>query len=156
MSDVFENPTAYVDGSFNPEIGRYAYGCVLFHPNGVCEELCGSGNDPDAVLQRNVAGEMIAAMLSVKWARVNGYSKLDIYYDYAGIEAWVSGAWKAKNKLTASYRDAMRNWMNTVEISFFKVAAHTSDKYNEQADKLAKCGLTKEPGLPEIIRLNQE
>lgn len=141
---------AYVDGSFNPNIGRYAFGCVLFHPDGEIEELCGSGDNPEALLQRNVAGEMIATMLSVKWAVVNGYSKLDIYYDYSGIESWVTGAWKAKNNLTQSYRDYMRNNGGRVNISFVKVAAHTNDTYNERADKLAKSGLEKEPGLPTV------
>lgn len=150
------NAKAYVDGSFNPDIGRYAFGCVLFHPDGEIEELCGSGDSPDALAQRNVSGEMIAAMLSVKWAKINGYDSIDIYYDYSGIECWVTGAWKAKNDLTRKYRDAMQNWGRTVKISFSKVAAHTNDTYNERADKLAKQGLEKEPGLPEITTLNRK
>ncbi|MCR5204195.1 MAG: reverse transcriptase-like protein [Lachnospiraceae bacterium] len=140
---------AYVDGSFNPEIGRYAYGCVLIKPTGEIEELCGSGNDPEALKQRNVSGEMIASMLAVRHALKNGYKAVDIYYDYSGIECWVTGAWKAKNDLTQKYRDWMNDKENRLTISFFKVAAHTNDKYNEMADKLAKRGLTKEPGLPD-------
>lgn len=141
---------AYVDGSFNPQIGKYAFGCVLFHPDGETEELNGSGNSEEGVKQRNVAGEMIAAMLSVRWAIINGYDRLEIYYDYSGIECWVTGAWKAKNELTQKYRDAMRKWQENVSISFTKVEAHTNDTYNEQADRLAKAGLEKEPGLPPI------
>ena len=141
--------TAYVDGSFNPEVNRYAYGCVLIDPDGNIKELYGSGNDPEALKQRNVAGEMIASMLAVRHALKNGYNAVDIFYDYSGIECWVTGAWKAKNELTKSYRDWMNDKKNRLNISFFKVAAHTNDKYNEQADKLAKLGLTMEPGLPE-------
>ena len=44
----------------------------------------------------------------------------------------------------------MNEQMKRISISFHKVAAHTNDKYNEQADKLAKMGLEKEPGLPAI------
>lgn len=142
---------AYVDGSFNPALGRYAYGLVCFHPDGETEEYCGSGNSPDALAQRNVSGEMIASMLAAKWAILNGYSELEIYYDYVGIEAWVTGAWKAKNELTQKYRDAMRGWQNKIKISFVKIPAHTGDRYNEMADKLAKSGLEREPGLPEIV-----
>lgn len=156
MSEIYGIPTAYVDGSFDPAIGRYAYGCVLFHPDGTVEELSGCGDDPEVALQRNVSGEMIASMLAVKWARVNGYSRLAIYYDYVGIEAWAVGTWKAKNKLTSSYRDTMRRWMENVNVEFHKVAAHTADRYNEQADRLAKSGLLKEPGLPDIVKLKQE
>lgn len=142
--------TAYVDGSFNPEVNRYAYGCVLIDPNGGIKELYGSGNDPEALKQRNVSGEMIASMLAVQHALKNGYGEIDIYYDYSGIECWVTGAWKAKNELTKSYRDWMNAKKDRISISFHKVAAHTNDKYNEQADKLAKKGLTMEPGLPEV------
>ena len=140
----------YVDGSYNPALARYAYGCVCFHPDGEMEEYCGSGNDPEALLQRNVSGEMIAAMLAVKWALINGYDELEICYDYSGIECWVSGTWKAKNDLTKKYRDFMRSREDRVKIVFRKIEAHSNDTYNEMADKLAKTGLEKEPGLPEI------
>jgi len=143
----------YVDGSFNPSIGKYAFGCVMIHENGVIEEYKGSGNNPDALSQRNVAGEMIASMLAVKWAIINEYEKVEIYYDYSGIECWVTGAWKAKNELTQKYRDWMRARKNNLEIEFFKVAAHTNDKYNEMADKLAKEGLLTECGIPEISKI---
>ena len=144
--------TCYVDGSFNPKLQKYAFGCVCFHPDGSTEEYCGSGNSEDALKQRNVAGEMIASMLAVKWALINGYDELEICYDYAGIEAWVTGAWKAKNDLTAKYRDYMRERSENVKLSFTKIEAHTNSTYNEMADKLAKQGLTKDPGIPEIIR----
>lgn len=151
MSEIiYSKPTAYVDGSFSPELGKYAFGLVLIHPNGQIEEKCGSGDNPEAVKQRNVSGEMIASMLSVKWATVNKYSDLDIYYDYSGIECWATGAWKAKNELTQKYRDFMQKAMARLNVRFFKVEAHTNVKYNEMADKLAKKGLNRPVGLPDI------
>ena len=150
----FTRPTAYVDGSFNPEMGKYAFGLVLIHPNGQVEEKCGSGDTPEAVLQRNVSGEMIASMLSVKWAAVNSYRSLDIYYDYSGIECWATGTWKAKNDLTRKYRDFMQKAMESLDVRFFKVEAHSNVKYNEMADKLAKKGLTLPTGLPDITKQN--
>ena len=151
MNDAIRTAVCYVDGSFNPEVNRYAFGCVLINDDGSIEELCGSGNNQEALLQRNVSGEMIASMLSVKWAIKKGYRRIDIYYDYSGIENWVTGAWKAKNKLTGDYRDWMKKRAEQIDIRFFKVTAHSHDQYNERADKLAKEGLTKEPGLPEIV-----
>ena len=141
---------AYVDGSFNPEVNKYAYGCVLIDNDEVVDELCGCGQDPEALKQRNVSGEMIASMLSVQYALKNGYAGVDIYYDYSGIECWVTGAWKAKNDLTKRYRDWMNDKKSRIDINFFKVIAHSNVKYNEMADKLAKYGLTMDPGLPEI------
>ena len=140
----------YVDGSFNPEAGKYAYGCIMLHDDGSTEEYCGSGDRPDALQQRNVAGEMIASMLAVKLALLRGYQELLICYDYSGIECWVTGAWKAKNELTRSYRDWMRSHEKDIMISFKKVEAHSNDKYNDMADKLAKQGLLKDPGFPEL------
>ncbi len=151
MLNKSNKASAYVDGSFNSDIGKYAYGCVLFHDDGYVEELCGSGNAPEGVAQRNVAGEMIAAMLSVKWALLNGYESIEIFYDYSGIEKWVTGEWRAKNELTQKYRNAMQNWGKRIRITFSKVAAHTNVRYNERADRLAKEGLTKEAGLPQIV-----
>ncbi len=142
--------TAYVDGSYSQKHGKYAFGCVCFHPDGQMEEYCGSGNDPEALKQRNVSGEMIASMLAVKWAVVNGYSELEICYDYSGIECWVTGAWKAKNDLTVKYRDYMRSKQDKLKLSFTKIEAHTHVTYNELADELAKKGLEKETGIPEI------
>ena len=140
----------YVDGSFNPDAGKYAYGCVLINDDGTIEEFCGSGDRPDALQQRNVAGEMIASMLAVKLACVRGYKILEICYDYTGIEYWVSGEWKAKNGLTRAYRDWMQGMKDRIDIRFRKVIAHSNNKYNDMADKLAKQGLLKEPGLPDI------
>ena len=140
----------YVDGSYNPEAGKYAYGCLFVDNEGKTFELCGSGDNSDALLQRNVAGEMIASMLAVKWARAHKYKALDIYYDYSGIECWVTGEWKAKNDLTKKYRDWMQVQQAYIKLRFFKVQSHSGVKYNEMADKLAKQGLLKEPGLPEI------
>ena len=147
---IGKKAVCYVDGSFNPEINKYAYGCVLVNEDGTYEGFNGSGNDPEALLQRNVAGEMIASMISVKLAITRGYTNLEIFYDYSGIECWVTGAWKAKNVLTRKYRDWMRSQMSKIDISFKKVTAHSNNKYNDMADNLAKEGLLKEPGVPEI------
>ena len=133
--------TVYVDGSFEPSVNKYAYGCVIIDGGEVAEKLSGTGNDPNVAKIRNVAGEMLGAMNAVKWAKAQGYEKITIYYDYSGIEMWATGGWKAKNKYTQGYAEYMRNAAAKVKISFRKIAAHTGDKYNEMADKLAKAAL---------------
>ena len=87
---------------------------------------------------------MLGAMHAVKWAAGNGFDALKIYYDYEGIEKWARGLWKAKNPLTQKYAQyLMQNNRTRVRVSFQKVAAHTGDYYNEEADKLARGALTK-------------
>ncbi len=137
---------AYVDGSYEERLGRYAYGCVLLTPEGRILKGSGNGSQEECLAQRNVAGEMLAAMHAVKWCVQNGYSALEIRYDYSGIEAWVTGAWKAKNDLTQKYTAYMRQNGARVRLQFTKVAAHTGVAYNEEADRLAKAALEKEPG----------
>ena len=83
---------------------------------------------------RNVTGEMLGAMHAVKYAIESGYKAIEIRYDYAGIEQWVTGNWKAKNELTKKYVNAMKAWKKSIKISFTKVAAHTNVEYNERAD----------------------
>ena len=134
--------TAYVDGSFNETLGRYAFGCVLITPEGEVIEKSGNGSRPETLAIRNVAGEMIGAMFAVRWGVNHGYSGIDIYYDYEGIEKWATGAWKTKNELTKKYAAFMREQHQLIQIGFHKVKAHSGDKYNERADKLAKAALT--------------
>ena len=118
---------AYVDGSFEKSIGRYAFGCVLLTPDGQEIQESGSGSDPAGVAIRNVAGEMLGAMNAVKWAQENGYPAVEIRYDYEGVEKWVTGVWRAKTPLTSKYAVHMQEAGKKIQISFCKVAAHTGN-----------------------------
>lgn len=141
---------AYVDGSFDEKIGKYAFGCVMILPNGEIIRESGNGNNPESITLRNVTGEMLGAMFAVKWCIKNRYSSVKICYDYSGIEMWVTGQWKAKNNLTKMYADFMKDNSMNIEIIFQKIKAHTGNKYNEEADQLAKSALTNEKGIPKI------
>lgn len=143
---------AYVDGSFDEKIGRYAFGCIIITPNGDVIRESGNGDNPDSLALRNVAGEMLGAMFVVQWCVKNGYPAINICYDYTGIEMWATGEWKAKNMLTQKYADFMKENAKKLNISFKKIAAHTGNRYNEEADRLAKAALTEGNGIPKIKR----
>lgn len=134
---------AYVDGSFEVSLGRYAYGCVILTPDGEIIRESGSGNNPESAALRNVTGEMLGAMYAVQWCIRNGYQEVDIRYDYMGIEMWATGGWKAKNPLTQKYAEYMQRQAQKIKITFQKIAAHTGNKYNEEADQLAKAALSE-------------
>ena len=104
---------AYVDGSFEKSIGRYAFGCVILTPAGEEFRKSGSGCDPEGVKIRNVAGEMLGAMNAVQWAKEHEYPA------------------------------HMQEAAEKIKISFCKVAAHTGNHYNEEADQLAKSALLR-------------
>ena len=138
-----ERIIAYVDGSYEHSLLTYAYGCVYLLPNGEIKTESGSGQNPEVATIRNVAGEMIGAMTAIRWAIKNGYQSIEICYDYEGIEKWATGAWKAKNELTQKYAAYMREKQQKISVTFTKIAAHTGDTYNEQADALAKAAIEK-------------
>lgn len=144
---------AYVDGSYDDSLKKYAFGCVFLLPDGrVCTEY-GNGDNEQSLQHRNVTGEMLGAMYAVKVAMYNHCRCLEIRYDYQGIEKWVTGEWRARTELTQKYAHAMREWGRKIDIRFTKVAAHSNVYYNELADKLAKTGLTQGKGIPGVRRL---
>ncbi|MDE7418534.1 MAG: ribonuclease H family protein [Lachnospiraceae bacterium] len=147
---------AYVDGSFNKELGKYAFGCVLIKPDGEIIRESGNGDNPESLELRNVTGEMLGAMYAVKWCEINGYSAVIICYDYMGIEMWATGGWKANKSLTQKYAAFMQESSRRIRITFHKIAAHTGDKYNEEADKLAKAALVEGNGIPKIKKVQSE
>ena len=128
---------AYVDGSYDPDQKKYAYGCALALPEEVVT-LNGSGEDPDYVEMRNVAGEILGSEKAVLWAIEHGYREVVIYYDYEGIEKWANDIWKANKAGTIRYKEFIAGKRKEISISFQKVAAHTGVTYNEMADRLAK------------------
>ena len=142
--------TAYVDGSYDESLGKYSFGCVFLTPEGEIVEEFGNGSNPDSLAIRNVAGEMLGAMYAVQWGIRRGYRSMTLCYDYQGIEAWATGAWRAKNPLTQKYAAFMQSKRPHIRLTFQKVRAHTGDRYNEQADRLAKRALTEAEGIPEI------
>ena len=110
----------------------------------------GSGSDSAGVAIRNVAGEMLGSMTAVNWAIENKYPAVEIRYDYEGVEKWVTGVWRAKTPLTSKYAAHMQEAGKKVQISFCKIAAHTGNHYNEEADQLAKSALLK---MDEEVRI---
>lgn len=131
----------YVDGSFKEGINSYAYGFVVVLNDEVLHYANGVGHSDGAVALRNVAGEMTGAMRAVNYAIKNQYKKIQIYYDYQGLECWAKGTWKRKNEYTKKYHEFMTEKMQHIEIDFVKVKAHSGETYNDMADVLAKNAL---------------
>ena len=70
--------TAYVDGSFDTETMNYSFGAVIIFNNEVIDTLNGVGQNEEAALMRNVAGELSGAMTVMKYACEKGYKKIVI------------------------------------------------------------------------------
>ncbi len=141
---------AYVDGSYDDGLKKYAFGCVFLLPEQKIYRIFGNGDNPQSLQHRNVTGEMLGAMYAVKTAMINGFGAIEIFYDYEGIEKWVSGEWKSRTELTGKYAASMREWGRSIRISFQKVPAHSNVRFNELADETAKRGIIEGSGVPKV------
>lgn len=143
--------TIYVDGSFNNKTGAYGYGLVAVKNGTVLKEIAEAGHDQEFATQRNVAGEIMGAMMAVEYAKTMDADEIVICYDYKGIELWAvddsyegirshssEKPWKANNNYTQEYKACMLDDQKYMKIHFKKIKAHSGDKYNDMADMLAK------------------
>lgn len=131
----------YVDGSWRPAYPTKVGSAVIIVDGDKTEELFFSKEDLELSKQRNVGGELRASMVAIKTAIDRGYDKVQIHYDYEGIEKWCIGVWKTKNKYTKAYKEYCREMMKYIKIEFVKVDAHSGDYYNELADYFARKSL---------------
>lgn len=128
---------AYVDGSYNIATREFSYGMVIL--NGESEEYFSKKyNDPELSEMRNVAGEIMGSMSAMDYCLSNGFKSIMIYFDYEGIEKWCKGYWKTNKMGTKRYKEYYDDMKNKIHIVFKKVKAHSGDKYNDIADRLAK------------------
>lgn len=136
----------YTDGSFNATVHMYGWGFVAILSNDSEECRChseyGGGTNSALLSQRNVAGEMIAAMKAVQWAVLHGYKTVELRYDYAGIGKWPLDIQQISpgNEYAKTYRDWMKRMADTIDIRYVQIPGHSGDWYNEYADQRAKKG----------------
>ena len=132
---------AYVDGSFDGRSKTYGFGgFIIYEENGKkCVRIVqGADNDPDMSKMRNVAGEISGAMRIVEEAIYLGLEEITLYYDYAGIENWVTGVWSCNKYETIQYAGFMCEASSQIRIYFHKVAGHSGNTGNEIVDTIAK------------------
>lgn len=70
-----------MDGSYDDNLKKYSFGCIILTPSGDTIKESGNGENPASLAIRNVAGETLGAMYAVKWAITNGYTEIEIRYD---------------------------------------------------------------------------
>ena len=133
---------AYTDGSGSEE--TCGFGVVFLYEDEdgyhkIHEEYGNLGKHSS----RQIAGEIEAAIVAIKYALDNSANTLKIVHDYTGIGCWPRGEWKAKDA------DAKRlvEWhgMATdcgLEVTYEWTRGHQSDnKWNDYADELATKGV---------------
>lgn len=131
---------AYVDGSYDAKTGLFSFGAVIFFEDKETN-MSRAFEDAELSLMRNVAGEIKGAVAAMEYCIQNGIKKLDLYYDYQGIESWCTGAWKTNKTGTVEYKRFYDSIKSELDVRFVKVKGHSGDKYNDKADSLAKSAL---------------
>lgn len=141
-----EGLVAYVDGSFAKLNNLCAYGLVMLRDGKILFKEKRAFRDPELASMHNVAGEIAGAQRAIEWAIGEGEKTLTIAYDYAGIEKWCCGDWKANKPGTQAYQDFCKQAQENLEIRFLKVKGHSGDTYNDMADALAAEAIKEELG----------
>lgn len=134
-------PHIYVDGSYNSSTDRFGYGLVVILNDEVIYASYGGGQDKECN-QRQVNGELRAAVEGIKYSINQNYNHVVMFYDYAGVCNHATGAWARSTDLSKEYYEIMRGFMgkSNIKITFVKVDSHTDDLFNDIADELAKTG----------------
>lgn len=128
---------AYVDGSYDPAAHRFSCGAVLFY-EGKKLTFSQAYDDPALNDMRNVAGEIMGATVVIAYCLEQGVSALIVYHDYEGVAKWATGEWKANKPGTQAYAAYCRQARAALDLSFVKVKGHSGDRFNDEADVLAK------------------
>ncbi|MGM5481961.1 MAG: viroplasmin family protein [Nanobdellota archaeon] len=129
---------AYVDGSYSTTKKNYSYGVVLLKKNKILKTMNGKGENEQAAKMRQVYGELQGVMKAVDFGIKTHEKEIHIYYDYYGIEYWATGKWNRNNQFTSHYHQFIQKRKDKLKIFFHKVPAHSGNKYNDMADRLAK------------------
>ncbi|MFR9070916.1 MAG: viroplasmin family protein [Paraclostridium sp.] len=128
---------AFVDGSYDRVSKTFGSGIVVldFKDDSVCEFKVAGHDKWD---QWNIVGEIEASKYAIKLAHEKKLKKVCIYHDLKNIALWASGSWQAKNEYTQDYVRYIEKYSKDMDITFIKVKGHSSNKYNDIADRLAR------------------
>lgn len=128
---------AFVDGSYDNVSKIYGSGiAVIDFNNDSVREYKKAGVDKWD--QWNIVGEIEASKYAINLAKNKNLKKLCIYHDLKNIALWASGSWQAKNEYTQDYVRYVEEYSKELEITFIKVKGHSSNRYNDIADRLAR------------------
>lgn len=129
----------YVDGSYNINTARYAYGIVAVRNNVIEYIESNSSKDNSQSNIRQIAGELEASVKAVEYVLKRGDNKVVILHDYEGVAHHATGFWERKEPSSVEYYNKMKELMSKgIEVIFVKVDSHTGDLYNELVDEKCK------------------
>ncbi len=131
--------TLYTDGSFKDGYPKAGWAWAICQSRGLLIKK-DSGTTPSPSKGRNVDGEMHALLAGLRWLAKEKYTKnVLIIFDYAGLEHFAKGDWKAKAAASKLYVQAIQELEKKfLSLRFQKVSSHFNNQWNDFVDRLAK------------------
>lgn len=138
----------YTDGACKGNPGPGGWGAVILFEDGNKYGMSGFERDTT-----NNQMELLAVMQSLLFAKNHGATSVTIYSDsayvvnaikYGWLTQWHNRGWKTQAgepvKNQDMWKEVFRYFMryDFMKIKFVKVKGHSGNKYNEEADKLAR------------------
>ncbi|RLF35330.1 MAG: hypothetical protein DRM99_04875 [Thermoplasmata archaeon] len=127
---------AYVDGSFKQNKCFWAYLLKDAEDDSVVDKQVGEIKNP---ISANIDGEVYSVIFAVqKVVELKKYKTIEIYYDYLGLENWITGKWKINSLISCTYKSIIDKLVknNGLELKFIKVKAHDGVMGNIIVDKM--------------------
>ena len=134
------NAIAYVDGSCDSKAKISTYGIIVVLPDKIKKYHGQVVGIPDNICDSRSA-EFGATIQAVGIALSLGVKKLVIKYDCKAIADCLKGKVKKSDKVGLWFRGLYEKRREKMKIKLKKVKAHSNDKYNEEADRLARTTL---------------
>lgn len=137
-----EEVTIYTDGACSGNPGPGGYGAILMLGQNKKEISGGKNNTTNNVMELTAVIE--ALKLLKRPCKVQLYSD-SAYVVNAFLQNWISGwlknNWKNSNKEEVKNKELWQELLaltNTHEVIFHKVKGHSTNKYNNRCDELAR------------------
>ncbi|MFA9399416.1 MAG: viroplasmin family protein, partial [Clostridiaceae bacterium] len=129
----------YVDGSYNINTEKYAYGMVAVLNDIVLYIESNASKDNAKKNIRQIAGELEGAIRGVEYSLSRGDKKVVIFHDYEGVSHHATGFWERKESSSIEYYTKMNKLISQgIEVIFVKVDSHQGDLFNELVDEKCK------------------
>ena len=138
---------AFTDGSYCNKTRKGGYGIVFItnkHKMEIIKSFSNNKKQHSNILKlHSVGAECEAVKQAIKTAIELNMKRINIFYDYEGIEKWINHEWNLSSDYADNYYDSIKSFSKQITIKFIKIKSHSNIYYNELADKLAKCALNK-------------
>lgn len=128
----------YTDGSYSSLV--YGYGAVFVYNGLIVHEIY--GGTIDVIDGKSYSAEILAVEKALEYAYKQCLKYVTICYDFNGIELW---SINPGDSVTAQeYKSMLDRYKGKgLSITFKWIKAHSGDRFNERADKLASIWLEK-------------